>query len=563
MPLANQNFVDIESQATLDELHKYLFTRYALLDRVIRARKLHHSRFYSLNLDYGHQHYLDDLQNQRFIVLRALGRLERRRGDVLFKEQKWFNWIRDCQDEEESRKDKESVKVKREAAFFKRHQKEVELRMKKSRDKERARQQDVFLEQAYQERLAQLDDDEDWDPIEDVVENERANFLDLIRHFLWQDAPTKNEGPTESGGESKHSIIADTTIKSSNAQRDEHGNGLSPSERHTSIANSNIDQSESVLGGVKNKKGKKKPQNKTPVQEPIDKTKMETRAEMRKRLQEGSKVEYKDRPMLFGTFESPVYQDRTYVFPDAEIDQLLEEVHEIKHLLFCRLLLSRATLLPAAVRAKSVEEFMNDAEISTADLRDLCLKMEQPRLQDIRDACADLVRGDDEEEDNEPAEDDVDDVEDKKGLGLFPPKKRDLPAKWSSERERRMRGPGEAAPGLPPMDLPQGAMVEFGQIESGGKSRKVQIRICGRHIYNYPSEKAMSRGGWLHFSIIAKNSTLNDSIELCRSWEEFYQLNILSLFGYFSAPDWLSSTKDRGKQQMLQLVCSIVARPRS
>jgi len=61
--------------------------------------------------------------------------------------------------------------------------------------------------------------------------------------------------------------------------------------------------------------------------------------------------------------------------------------------LFCRLLLSHATLLPAVLKANSVEEFLNDQEISTTDLRDLCLRMEKPDLQDIRDTCADLARG--------------------------------------------------------------------------------------------------------------------------------------------------------------------------
>ena len=40
--------------------------------------------------------------------------------------------------------------------------------------------QDAFLEKVYNERLAELeedDDDSDWDPIEDVLEDGRGNFL--------------------------------------------------------------------------------------------------------------------------------------------------------------------------------------------------------------------------------------------------------------------------------------------------------------------------------------------------------------------------------------------------
>jgi hypothetical protein len=72
--LRNDNFTAIEDEATLNEVHNYLFRKHALLDRVIRARRLHHSRFYSLTLDYGHKAYLDKLVNDKFIVLRALER---------------------------------------------------------------------------------------------------------------------------------------------------------------------------------------------------------------------------------------------------------------------------------------------------------------------------------------------------------------------------------------------------------------------------------------------------------------------------------------------------------
>lgn len=51
--LANQTFADVKSEATLHELHAYLSLKHALLDRVIRARKIHHTRFYSVTLDYG------------------------------------------------------------------------------------------------------------------------------------------------------------------------------------------------------------------------------------------------------------------------------------------------------------------------------------------------------------------------------------------------------------------------------------------------------------------------------------------------------------------------------
>lgn len=88
--LANQDFADLESEEILHEIYDYLALKYALLDRVIRARKLHHSRFFSMTLDYGHQNYIDILSSRRSITVRALERLECRVGSVLYKKQKWF-----------------------------------------------------------------------------------------------------------------------------------------------------------------------------------------------------------------------------------------------------------------------------------------------------------------------------------------------------------------------------------------------------------------------------------------------------------------------------------------
>lgn len=52
-PLVNQTFADVKSDSVLRELHTHLALRHALLDRVIRARKMHHSRFFAMSLDYG------------------------------------------------------------------------------------------------------------------------------------------------------------------------------------------------------------------------------------------------------------------------------------------------------------------------------------------------------------------------------------------------------------------------------------------------------------------------------------------------------------------------------
>lgn len=56
--------------------------KFQLPDRVIRARKLHMSRFFSLDMNYGHTQYLLNLHNQKVAVAQALQRLEHRTTEV-------------------------------------------------------------------------------------------------------------------------------------------------------------------------------------------------------------------------------------------------------------------------------------------------------------------------------------------------------------------------------------------------------------------------------------------------------------------------------------------------
>jgi len=61
--------------------------------------------------------------------------------------------------------------------------------------------------------------------------------------------------------------------------------------------------------------------------------------------------------------------------------------------------------------------------------------------------------------------------------------------------------------------------VDFGTIEDGScKNKNIRVKVCGKTIWNYPSDKVVARAGWLHYSVIAKGSKLFDAIELCRNW---------------------------------------------
>lgn len=546
VPLANQTFADTDSEILLDEVQQHLYDKYTTLERIIRARKVHHAHFFSLSLDYGHQHYLDVLQNQRFIVQRALERLIRRTAEVLYAKQKWFKWVRECQDEEEDHRENESKRIKREAVLFKRHWKEMELRTKALREIEERQRQEEYLDEAYNQTLSEKDEGDDllWDPIEDAVDYDRGNFVELIKHFLWQDGASLP--PRTDLSNTKVTDTNGSSIPQGNAAKDE------------ALGSSTVGKDSK---SAKKKSNAKNANTKTD-EVPIDIS--ETKMDMRRRLKQGSDYRHEYGPaslIVRGTIEDPVGFEKTLPLPDDEIDQLLEEISEIKCLLFCRLLLSHAALLPAAIRANSVDAFLNDQEVTIGNLRDLCLKMEKPDLQDIRDACADLGRGTEEAEDDDSETDDDLPVqyEDDRLAAPIRHASRGVPRSWRSEHEKKLQTMKKAQFSLPEDMQDNGkTFIDFGVIEDDGKyvPKKMRVKICGHSIYNYRSERAMTHAAWYHFSIIAKDSNLYDAIKLCRHWDEFFDLNILAIFRFFPAPNWLMWIGDRLRSQQLQLVQS-------
>ncbi len=74
--------------------------------------------------------------------------------------------------------------------MFKRHWKAAQLRAKDAKAKEDRMRQDAYLEQVYKERLTEKerngegedtkDDEMDWDPIEDVLEDNRGSYLGML-----------------------------------------------------------------------------------------------------------------------------------------------------------------------------------------------------------------------------------------------------------------------------------------------------------------------------------------------------------------------------------------------
>lgn len=536
----SHDYTDVDDEATLKQLHDYLFRKFQLLDRVIRARKLHHSHFFAIDNDYGHQKYLDKLLNDRQNMIKALEKLGKRAATVMYERTQWFDWVKATQAKEEKEGETESKKIKLESLLFQRHQKELKRQQRELQARESTKQQQQYLDETYNQRLSDVSEEEqdEWDPIKDVHGYERDNYVELIKYFLmFKDQEPKNatgdapveveippaDGPSDSAAPSKDlSKSAKKRVRKANAQTKK-------------MADPTLQTEEGRGASV---------------------IELETRSQMRERLRRP--VEFQRAKGLYVQGNGPIgVHVESAGIPADEVEQILDEVAEIKSFLFCRLLLAHSTLLSAALTAESIDDFIGKEEVTREHLRDLCLKLERPVLQDVRDACADFIRDRDgvkdieepqkKQEADEPT--DTYKTPDKYRLNV---KKGRMPDNYKTKRERSAM---EASKKQKEPFTENESAVDFGKIfdESQYTRKRTRIKICGRYMYNYPSEKALTRGGWYHFSVIAKDSDLFDAVELCRNWNEFFELNILCLYYYFPAPKWTKFIGDLPRQQLLQL----------
>lgn len=559
-PLREETFASIDDEKTLDGLWRYLFKKQNLIERVIRARKLHHAHFYSQNLDWGHEQYLARLIGEKATVSRALERVFKRVSEVLYKRKKWFSWVQERQEEEEATREKEVERIKKEAKMFKRHMKQVDARLRRKKQEEDRKRQDAFLDQAYEERLRQVNAasdvdeyDEEWDPIEDSIEGEKEDIIAVMKRLLWlEDESDESPGlaakadrvQPEHTGLGKGQKAVEPAPEKENQDPEAQ---TTPAPDQVVVAQSSdktLSRSAKKHAKAKAKKQKAKAEaekDQTTKQQGSDIPRIEvneTRSEMRQRLLAGDTYEPNPGLNVASTIETGEKLGKITGMPAEDVDRILDEVAQIKELLFCRLLISHATLLPAALRANSITEFLADPDIAMADLRDVCLKVERPALQALRDACADFARGEEEEnEDDWEDEEEEDDeqtaydraIEKEKqrrafagnGGGFLRDGKHDVPERWRSEHELNLERMAQSR--MAAENDGVGTMVDFGLIDDQGnfQNKKMRVTICGRSIWNYPSEGSMARGGWLQYSIIAKGSRFEDAVELCRNWEEF------------------------------------------
>lgn len=532
-------FKGVKNEAHLKETIEYLYRCHALTDRVIRARKLHHSRFYALELDYGHQKYLDNLASQKHSLTRAIERAERRIAEVLYEKQQWFEWVRELEDEEESARDAEKKKIKQEAALLSRHIKEMQARLAIQRQKENELREQEYLDRAHAERQRSEDEtddeDEDWDPIEDSLEDERQMYINLLQHFLWTLPPTPDP-------------VQDTTEPAQAPQE------VVPDEPESAGAAASKSKNAKKKARQKaNRDAKAAAEGPKPGQKHV-----ESESEVRQRLHVGEYLgPHAGVPIEYGDIiEGPIVKTgRMPSIPEEELETLISQIKEIKELLLCRLLLSHAVLLPAALKAGSIEEFLADTRVTNPDLRDLCLKIEQPSPQQLRDACADLYRDDGEADDAEAGVTELEQTDFERERTRLRPKTR-LPVRYRTAREKKLQQRKSQ------VDPSKGAIVDFGDIDDAGQyeMKKIRVKVCGRYIYNYPSAKAMPRGGWIQFCIMATNQSVFDAMRLCRNWEESFELSVLSIFNYFPSGSWSGLVQQRESQALVLMVSTLWTR---
>lgn len=290
--------------------------------------------------------------------------------------------------------------------------------MQRKKRREDKKRQEAFLDQAYEERVRQDGESGDeWDPIEEIIKGERDDLVDLMHRLLWLERIQKPEESEPEFQRHEHDPPLQSTALSSSLQETDQP---SPSNEEIVAPETNTNGGSNVtLSKNARKRAKAKAKSKGAAGSSQEDTKNnteddrspkfevnETREKMRKRLVKGlSAKEHGGRAIWDMNHPEGEPFDMPGI-PESKVDPLLDEMAEIKELLLCRLILSQSNLLPIALRSQNLAEFLADSELTRADLRDLCLKYERPKLQEIRDACADFARGDGEASDDEGEDDD-------------------------------------------------------------------------------------------------------------------------------------------------------------
>lgn len=443
----------------------------------------------------------------------------------------------------DAKSEAEKKKVKAEAALFKAHQENVS----KLREEEEAK------------RRLEAEKEEIWDPIEQIIEDTRTGYVALIKVLI-----------NAEGIEEKEMQLAIERAKEINASAGELGTRRTESradklllqrqrQLEASIAigpgedSQSFQHIQSHREGVKeelerrNKKRmaalglhkakeveseEEEPRKKEPAKKKSgkktkknrDNVKLPTATEEtdQKEIEEAEEseadpldlegIEDEDMKALIRSVTELTITNQPALYANFDNEdgpaKIRAEVRAIHEYLVLRSIIASPSLLSAAILSPSIDAFLNDTvHVRNTDLRDLALELSRPSDESIRNACADYWAAEkmnnlENPEDDEPPNQ----------LVVHKPKTK------SKGKSRKKGGKKHKKP------VPQTQ-------ESGG-GKMDRVKVCGRWIYNYPAETKMPRRGWFQFAILT-GASFPTAASLCKSWQEFYELNILSLNGYF------------------------------
>jgi len=591
--IGTNDFSAIGDVGVLTAIHEYLRKKYNLLNRCVLARELHHQHFYSDTSDYGHQAYLDKLKTARALLTGVLGRLERRVLQVRYEQEEWYAWIQKLQTEEEERVGAEKKRIKAAAELERKHEAKISMLKAEEQAKywEELEKEEVWdpiesrigeIRMGYIALLKAMLKDKDLPDDDKAAAKERASAIgaSLVKGGglgrLTGSREEHLEKVREERRRTKDDFVAFAEGEANDLEDDlddqlpfgkpsaSHTQLNSPSSRmieeKLNALRANKKQAAKGSGSAKPKKtgkkgrknGKKNPK-KTPQNADAERE-GESDIEEITRDGDGHDAEDEDEEALVNMLRmlktgrpDNVDLEKLVVMPDFSLvtmkdgkvmkkgpdtdetpeqaaspyrdiirairhlwhfvdeikpryydvdypeeedmkraqEKLLEQVRAIREYQLLRLVLSNSSLLGVALECESIEQFLNDTErVRNTDLRDLALGLSKTTMQDVRDACSDC---------------------------------------WlnATMKERQDGDPSATAKCK-------------GKSKAPEEEKLKRVRVCGRWLHHYPMESRLPRRGWFLFGLLTFAS-YSTALSLCQSWDEAFELSILSMHGYFSA----------------------------
>ncbi|KAI5781498.1 hypothetical protein EDC01DRAFT_240704 [Geopyxis carbonaria] len=508
--LSRNKFETIDDDQLLKKVYDFCLRRYNLTNRCILARELHHEHFYKDTSDFGHQVYLERLQSTRKMLGGALQRLDKRMTHLRYQKESWYQWILSAQKEEESKSEVEKKRIKAAAELYRKHQDAVSR---------------LAAEQVYEDP-----DLPDWDPIEERIQEHRRGYISLIRAQI-QAMDLTDEEKKDAANRAKEigAEVAANGIGTIYGSREEIletrllRKGFRRMERigpYADIRRARREEDEAAknngLPGLKQ------------IEAGETSDLVDGQAVSKSRF---IKVQDEDlnnlsqeiwdymeslAPRLFDGLGDETLGEEALA---AAKDNLRQQVRSIREFMFLRLVIAKPSMFSAALESKSIEDFLRKDSVKNTDLRDLALALSRSSMAQIRNACSDYWLN--EIMKNQP----IEQVPKEPSSSKRPKKNSKAVAKLG--RMKLASAFTKRHPRTTPKQKPKDKKLVK---ENHSHDR---VKVCGRWLHNYPAHARLPRRGWFQFGIVAPNLSWPTALSLCKSWDEAYELNTLSLMGYF------------------------------